>query len=248
MRLEGKVVVITGGASGIGRAAVEKFAREGATVIACDTDERGLETLEREFSQLGGKIVGKKLNVTDRGAVGELVKSLKEEFGRIDGLINNAGTTRDALLQRMSEADWDLVIEVNLKGVFNMTQAVAPVMLSQGSGSIVNTSSIVGVYGNIGQTNYAATKGGVIAMTKSWAKELTRKGANIRVNAVAPGFIKTPMTDKMPEKIIQPLEDKIPLKRMGLPEEVASVYLFLISDEASYITGQVIGVDGGLVI
>ncbi|HNQ70636.1 MULTISPECIES: 3-oxoacyl-[acyl-carrier-protein] reductase [Mesotoga] len=248
MRLEGKVVIITGGASGLGKAAVEKFAREGAIVYACDMDVEGLDNLKKEFSELPGKVIPKRLNVTDRPAITELVGEIKSEFGRIDGLINNAGVTRDALIQRMSEEDWDLVINVNLKGVFNMTQAVAPVMIDQGYGSIVNTSSIVGVYGNIGQSNYSASKGGVIAMTKTWAKELTRKGAKIRVNAVAPGFIKTPMTEKMPEKILVALEEKIPLKRMGLPEEIANVYFFLISDESSYLTGQVIGVDGGLVI
>lgn len=248
VRLEGKVVIITGGASGLGKAAVEKFAREGAIVYACDMDVEGLDNLKKEFSELPGKVIPKRLNVTDRPAITELIGEIKSEFGRIDGLINNAGVTRDALIQRMSEEDWDLVINVNLKGVFNMTQAVAPVMIDQGYGSIVNTSSIVGVYGNIGQSNYSASKGGVIAMTKTWAKELTRKGAKIRVNAVAPGFIKTPMTEKMPEKILVALEEKIPLKRMGLPEEIANVYFFLISDESSYLTGQVIGVDGGLVI
>ena len=248
VRLEGKVVIITGGASGLGKAAVEKFAREGAIVYACDMDVEGLDNLKKEFSELPGKVIPKRLNVTDRPAITELVGEIKSEFGRIDGLINNAGVTRDALIQRMSEEDWDLVINVNLKGVFNMTQAVAPVMINQGYGSIVNTSSIVGVYGNIGQSNYSASKGGVIAMTKTWAKELTRKGAKIRVNAVAPGFIKTPMTEKMPEKILVALEEKIPLKRIGLPEEIANVYFFLISDESSYLTGQVIGVDGGLVI
>ncbi|PIJ63346.1 beta-ketoacyl-ACP reductase [Mesotoga sp. H07.pep.5.3] len=248
MRLEGKVVIITGGASGLGKAAVEKFAREGAIVYACDMDVEGLDNLKKEFSELPGKVIPKRLNVTDRPAITELIGEIKSEFGRVDGLINNAGVTRDALIQRMSEEDWDLVINVNLKGVFNMTQAVAPVMIDQGYGSIVNTSSIVGVYGNIGQSNYSASKGGVIAMTKTWAKELTRKGAKIRVNAVAPGFIKTPMTEKMPEKILVALEEKIPLKRIGLPEEIANVYFFLISDESSYLTGQVIGVDGGLVI
>ena len=246
--MEGKVVIITGAASGLGKASVEKFAKEGAIVIACDMDDAGLERLGVEYTELPGEVAPKKLNVTDRVAIAELVSFIKEKYGRIDGLINNAGVTRDALIQRMKEEDWDLVIDVNLKGVFNMTQAVAPVMLDQGSGSIVNTSSVVGVYGNIGQSNYAATKGGVIAMTKTWAKELTRKGAKIRVNAVAPGFIKTPMTEKIPEKIIQNLEEKIPLKRMGLPEEVADLYFFLISDESTYVTGQVIGVDGGLVI
>jgi len=248
VRMEGKVVIITGGASGLGKAAVEKFAGEGAIVYACDMDVEGLDNLKKEFSALPGKVIPKRLNVTDRPAIAELINEIKSEFGHIDGLVNNAGVTRDALIQRMSEEDWDMVINVNLKGVFNMTQAVAPVMIDQGRGAIVNTSSIVGVYGNIGQSNYSASKGGVIAMTKSWAKELTRKGAKIRVNAVAPGFIKTPMTEKMPEKILTSLEEKIPLKRMGLPEEIANVYFFLISDESSYLTGQIIGVDGGLVI
>jgi 3-oxoacyl-[acyl-carrier protein] reductase len=146
----------------------------------------------------------------------------------------------------MSEQDWNAVINVNLTGVFNMTQAVAPHMMKAQKGSIINTSSVVGIYGNIGQTNYAATKGGVIAMTKTWAKELARKGAQIRVNAVAPGFIRTPMTEKVPEKVIEAVLSRTPLARMGEPEEVAYVYLFLASDESSYITGQVIGVDGGL--
>jgi 3-oxoacyl-[acyl-carrier protein] reductase len=248
VRLKEKVVIITGAASGIGKAAAKLFCKEGATVVACDLNEELLQALKAETKDFAGEIYPKKLNVTDREAIKELVEEIKEKFGKIDGLVNNAGITRDALLQRMTEENWDMVINVNLKGVFNMTQFVAPVMLKQGYGSIVNTSSIVGIYGNIGQTNYAATKGGVIAMTKTWAKEFTRKGANIRVNAVAPGFIKTPMTEKIPEKIVKMVEERIPLKRMGTPEEIANVYLFLISDESSYITGQVIGVDGGLVI
>ncbi|MBO8166656.1 MAG: 3-oxoacyl-[acyl-carrier-protein] reductase [Kosmotoga sp.] len=248
MRLKGKVVIITGAASGIGRASAKKFCEEGAIVIACDLNEELLKSLVDESKGLAGEVVVKKLSVTDREAIKNLVEELKEKYGKIDGLVNNAGITRDALIQKMSEEDWDAVVDVNLKGVFNMTQFVAPVMLNQGHGAIVNTSSVVGVYGNIGQTNYSATKGGVIAMTKTWAKEFTRKGANIRVNAVAPGFIKTPMTEKVPEKVIKYMEEKIPLKRMGNPEEIANVYLFLISDESSYITGQIIGVDGGLVL
>jgi len=247
MRLEGKICIITGAASGIGRAAALLFAKEGATVIACDVLEEELEKLCEENAG-AGIIDTYFLNVTDRERIKEVVEKVVEKYGKIDVLVNNAGITRDALLLRMKEEDWDKVIEVNLKGVFNMTQMVAPVMLKEGKGSIINTSSIVGVYGNIGQTNYAATKAGVIGMTKTWAKELARKGAQIRVNAVAPGFIKTPMTEKVPEKIIKVLNEKIPLKRMGEPEEVAKVYLFLASDESSYITGQVIGVDGGLVV
>ncbi|AKI96604.1 3-oxoacyl-[acyl-carrier-protein] reductase [Kosmotoga pacifica] len=248
MRLEGKVVIITGAASGIGRASARKFCEEGAIVIACDLNEELLNSLAEETKDLPGEVIPKRLSVTDREAIKALVAEIKDKYGRIDGLVNNAGITRDALIQKMSEEDWDAVINVNLKGVFNMTQFVVPVMIGQGYGSIVNTSSVVGVYGNIGQTNYAATKGGVIAMTKTWAKEFTRRGAKIRVNAVAPGFIKTPMTEKVPEKVIKMMEEKIPLKRMGEAEEIANVYLFLISDESSYITGQVIGVDGGLVL
>ncbi|MFW6122017.1 MAG: 3-oxoacyl-[acyl-carrier-protein] reductase [Petrotogales bacterium] len=248
MRLEGKVTIITGAASGIGRTAAKVFCKEGAIVVACDLDEESLKELKNECSNISGELVPCKLNVTDRRAIEKMVTEIKEKYGIIDGLVNNAGITRDALLRRMKEEDWDAVINVNLKGVFNMTQFVAPVMINQRSGSIVNTSSIVGVYGNIGQTNYAATKGGVIAMTKTWAKEFTRKGAAIRVNAVAPGFINTPMTEKVPEKIIKSLEEKIPLKRFGEPEEIAYMYLFLISDESSYITGQCIGVNGGLTI
>ncbi len=248
MRLEGKVVIITGAGSGIGRASVKRFCEEGATVIGCDIDVEQLSSLASECKELKGKMIPKKLDVTDRTAVQATIDEIKNYYGRIDGLINNAGVTRDGLLQKISEEDWDMVIDVNLKGVFNMTQFVIPVMLEQGTGSIVNTSSIVGVYGNIGQTNYAASKAGVNAMTKTWAKEFTRKGAKIRVNSVAPGFTKTPMTEKVPEKILAALEERIPLKRMGEPEEIADVYLFLISDESSYVTGQVIGVDGGLVL
>ncbi|MFO7881769.1 MAG: 3-oxoacyl-[acyl-carrier-protein] reductase [Kosmotogaceae bacterium] len=248
MRLEGKVTIITGAASGIGRTAAKLFCKEGAMVVACDVDEKSLNELKTECANNTGELLPWKLNVTDRDEIEKMVNEIKEKYGRIDGLVNNAGITKDALLKRMKEEDWDAVIDVNLKGVFNMTQFVAPVMINQGSGSIVNTSSIVGVFGNIGQTNYSATKGGVIAMTKTWAKEFTRKGAAIRVNAVAPGFINTPMTEKVPEKIINSLEEKIPLKRFGEPEEIANIYLFLISDESTYLTGQCIGVNGGLTI
>jgi 3-oxoacyl-[acyl-carrier protein] reductase len=239
MRLEGKVCIITGAGSGIGRAAAELFAKEGAIVIACDVSEATYEHPNIHFY---------KLDVTDRNRIAEVVKDVVEKFGKIDVLVNNAGITRDALIQNMTEEDWDKVINVNLKGVFNMTQAVVPYMLEAGKGSIINTSSVVGVYGNIGQTNYAATKAGVIGMTKTWAKEFARKGAQIRVNAVAPGFIKTPMTEKVPEKILTMMAERAALKRLGEPIEVAYVYLFLASDESSYITGQVIGVDGGLIL
>ncbi|AEH51319.1 3-oxoacyl-[acyl-carrier-protein] reductase [Pseudothermotoga thermarum] len=248
MRLEGKVCIITGAASGIGKAASLLFAKEGAVVCACDVSKEALENLVQEASGLAGKVDPYVLDVTNREQVSKVVEEIVNKYGKIDVLVNNAGITRDALLLKMTEEEWDAVINVNLKGVFNMTQAVAPHMIKAGKGSIINTSSVVGIYGNIGQTNYAATKAGVIGMTKTWAKELARKGAQIRVNAVAPGFIKTPMTEKVPEKIIEAVLARTPLARMGTPEEVAYVYLFLASDESSYVTGQVIGVDGGLVI
>ncbi|MCG0278619.1 MAG: 3-oxoacyl-ACP reductase FabG [Thermanaeromonas sp.] len=246
MRLKDKVTIITGGAKGIGKETALLFAREGAKVVICDFDEEaGQKTLE-ELRATGAAALFFKVDVTDRASVQAMVEATKKEFGRIDILINNAGITSDALLTKMTEEQWDKVIAVNLKGVFNCTQAVVPVMLEQGSGVILNASSVVGVYGNIGQTNYAATKAGVIGMTKSWAKELGRKG--IRVNAVAPGFILTDMTAKVPQKILDMMKEKTPLGRLGLPQDVAAAYLFLASDEASYINGQVLGVDGGLMI
>mgnify|MGYP000613183507 FL=1 len=250
MRLKDKVCIITGAASGIGKAATLLFLKEGAKVAACDVSEQALENLKikAESEGLSEGLKTYKLDVTDREAIANVVKDIVDTFGRIDVLVNNAGITRDQLLVRMSEEDWDAVINVNLKGVFNMTQAVVPQMIKQNKGSIINTSSVVGIYGNIGQTNYAATKAGVIGMTKTWAKELARKGAQVRVNAVAPGFIKTPMTEKIPQKIVDRVVERIPLGRFGEPEEVARVYLFLASDESNYITGQVIGVDGGLTL
>ncbi|WP_041082470.1 3-oxoacyl-[acyl-carrier-protein] reductase [Thermotoga profunda] len=246
MRLEGKVCIITGAASGIGREASLLFAKEGAIVCACDLVKEQLDKLVEDANNLPGKIDPYLLNVTKREDVFKVVEEIATKYGKIDVLVNNAGITRDALLVKMTEEEWDAVINVNLKGVFNMTQAVAPYMIKAQKGSIINTSSVVGIYGNVGQTNYAATKGGVIAMTKTWAKELARKGAQIRVNAVAPGFIKTPMTEKVPDKIIEAVATRTPLARMGEPVEVANVYLFLASDESSFVTGQVIGVDGGL--
>ncbi len=246
MRLEGKVCIITGAASGIGKAASLLFAKEGATVCACDLSQQALDALVKEAEGLSGKVDPYVLDVTNREQVFKVVEEIANKYGKIDVLINNAGITKDALLVKMTEQEWDAVINVNLKGVFNMTQAVAPYMMRAQKGSIINTSSVVGIYGNIGQTNYAATKAGVIGMTKTWAKELARKGAQIRVNAVAPGFIKTPMTEKVPEKIIEAVTTRTALARMGTAEEVAYVYLFLASDESSYVTGQVIGVDGGL--
>ncbi len=248
MRLKDKVCIITGAASGIGRAATPLFLQEGAKVAAFDVNEDSLKKLKEDSGNLKENLTTYIVDVSKFEEVKEAVGDVFKKFGKIDVLINNAGITRDALIEKLEEKDWDAVINVNLKGVFNMTKAVYPYMLKAGRGSIVNTSSVVGIYGNIGQTNYAATKAGVIGMTKTWAKEFSRKGAAIRVNAVAPGFIETPMVEKIPDKLKEFFQKKIALKRFGKPEEVARVYLFLASDESSYITGQVIGVDGGAVI
>nr|WP_321481634.1 beta-ketoacyl-ACP reductase [uncultured Cohaesibacter sp.] len=243
--LKDKVCIVTGGAQGIGRCTVETFATEGAAkVFACDMNLDAMSDYKDRFSN----IEAVELNVCDRDAIHAFIEKIKQEHGKIDVLVNNAGVTRDNLLDRMSEKDWDMVIDVNLKGVFNMTQAVSPVMIANGSGSIVTMSSVVGTDGNIGQTNYAATKAGVIAMTKSWAKEFSRKGAQVRANCVAPGFIKTPMTKDLPEKVISYMESKTPLGHMGEAEDIAQGVLFLASDRARFITGQVLKIDGGLVI
>ena len=240
MRVEGKVCVVTGGARGIGKCIVERLAEEGAKMVfSCDM-------LEGDYSQVN--IRHEKLNVANRDEVKAFADKVIAEFGQIDVLVNNAGITRDALLRKMSEEQWDMVIDVNLKGVFNMTQAISPVMVKNKKGSIINMSSVVGLFGNVGQTNYAATKGGVISMAQTWSKELARKGAQVRANCIAPGFIKTPMTKDLPEKVIQYMEEKTPLGRMGDPEDIANAVLFLASDESSFITGQTIAVTGGLVI
>jgi len=252
MRLANKVALITGGAAGIGKATAERFAEEGAKVVICDVAEQvGQETAKT----IGRDARFYKMNVTDRAAVQMCVDDIAQKLGRIDVLVNNAGIVRDAqlikvkdgaLTGQMSEADFDLVISINLKGVFNCTQAVAPYMIKQGSGVILNASSVVGLDGNFGQTNYVATKAGVIGMTKVWARELGRYG--IRVNAVAPGFIATDILKAMPEKIIEGMKSHTPLGRMGQPRDIANAYLFLASDEASFITGEVLRVDGGIVV
>ena len=252
MRLKDKVCLITGGAAGIGKATAIKFANEGAKVVLCDVDPEAGEALAKE---LGNGAVFYKVDVTDRDAVQEWVDDVIDNFGRVDVLVNNAGITRDGLfvkykngevVSQMSEDAFDLVIKVNLKGVFNCAQAVTPQMIKQGGGVILNASSIVGLYGNFGQTNYAATKFGVIGMTKTWSRELGRY--NIRVNAVCPGFILTEMVQKMPENILEGLAAKTPLGRMGKPEEIANLYSWLASDEASYISGTAISIDGGMVL
>ncbi len=252
MRLQDKVCIVTGGAAGIGRATAERFAEEGATVIICDLNE---EQGQKTADVIGPAAAFVRVNVADRQAVGEFVDGVVAKFGRVDVLVNNAGVLRDGtlvkvkdgvLVKQMSEADFDLVISVNLKGVFNCTQAVAPHMIRQGSGVILNASSIVGLDGNFGQTNYVATKSAVIGMTKVWARELGRSG--IRVNAIAPGFTATEMVAPMPENILDGMRGRTPLGRLGEPRDIANAYLFLASDEASFITGEVLRVDGGIVV
>lgn len=243
--LEGKNALITGGARGIGKSIAVRFAAEGANVAFSDLkyDEFAVE-LEKELSAFGIKAKGYAADASSFDASEELVNKVAEDFGRIDILVNNAGITRDNLLLRMPEADWDLVIKVNLKSIFNMTKAVQKVMLKQCYGSIINMSSVVGIEGNAGQTNYSASKAGLIGFTKSIAQELGSR--NIRCNAVAPGFIETHMTAQLPEDIRKEWITKIPLRRGGKPEDVADVTLFLASELSSYVTGQVISVCGGM--
>jgi 3-oxoacyl-[acyl-carrier protein] reductase len=252
MRLNGRIALVTGGAAGIGKATAQKFAAEGATVVICDLNE---EVGQATAGELGADAAFYKLNVADRAAVQEWVDAVVARYGRIDVLVNNAGIVRDGqlvrvkdgeLVKQMAEADFDSVIAVNLKGVFNCTQAVAPVMIRQGGGVILSASSVVGLDGNFGQTNYVATKAGVIGMSKVWARELGKFG--VRVNVVAPGFTATEILSAMPEKVIDGMLARTPLGRMGQPEDIANAYLFLASDEASFISGAVLRVDGGLVV
>jgi len=243
--LTNKICLVTGAAQGIGRCIVETFAKQNALlVIGCDMNIGGMADLEKTYSNVRSL----ELNVCDRQTIENAVNQLKEEFGRIDVLVNNAGVTRDNLIDKMTEDQWDTVVDVNLKGVFNMTQAIAPLMMENEQGAIITMSSVVGTDGNIGQSNYAATKGGVIAMTKGWAKEFSRKGAKVRVNCVAPGFVETQLTVNLPEKVIDFMTAKTPLRRMGKPTDIAEGVLFLASDRASFITGQTLKIDGGLVI
>lgn len=241
MKLEGKVVVITGGAGGLGKESSFLFASEGAQVVVADYHEHSAEETAREVNG-----VGLGVDVSKRDQVERMVSEVIQQFGKIDILINNAGITMDSTLVKMTQDQWDTVISINQTGVFHCTQAVIPHMIKEGFGRIINTSSIVGRMGNFGQTNYAASKAAVIAMTQTWAKELGRKG--ITVNAVAPGFIMTPMTEKMPEKVLQGMKEKVSLQRLGTPRDIANAYLFLASNESSYINGAVIPVDGGLSI
>ncbi len=245
MRLENKVAIITGAGSGIGKETALLFAKEGAKVVVADMNEKaGEETVAQIRKNGEGFFV--KLDVSNREQAKQVVKITLEKYGRIDILINNAGIVQDAFLSKMTEEQWDKVINVNLKGVFNCTQAVVEVMMNQGNGVIINTSSIVGLNGNVGQVNYAATKAGLIGMTKTLAKELGKKG--IRVNAVAPGFIATPMTSNVPEKILEMMKEKTPLRRLGEAKDIANAYLYLASDDANFVNGAVLSVDGGLII
>lgn len=242
MRLANKTAIITGGARGIGRAAAELFTREGATVVIWDMLDEGEDTAQTLRDQ-GYTATFMRVSVTDVPSVEEAVRAVLEQFGQIDILVNNAGITRDRTLLKMSHLEWQQVIDVNLTGVFNCTKAVVPHMVERKYGRIICTSSVVGIHGNFGQTNYAATKAGVVAMCRTWAKELGPKG--ITANAVAPGFIRTDMTDAMPEEARQATIQLIPAKRMGEPLDIAYAYLYLASDEASFVNGQVLGVNGG---
>ncbi len=253
--LRGKVVIVTGAAAGIGLATVRQFASEGCRVAAWDVNGAGQEALLHELSALGGEPLFRKTNVCDSRDVEAGVQDIVARWNTVDVLINNAGITRDAQFVKwkdgavaatMTEEAFDSVISVNLKGTFLCSRAVVPHMIRQGSGVILNASSVVGLYGNFGQTNYAATKAGVIAFAQTWSRELAKY--NIRVNAIAPGFTATEMVQKMPEKVIQAMISHIPLGRMGKPEDMAEAYVWLASDAASFITGTVLSVDGGFVL
>ena len=244
-RLQNKMAIITGGANGIGKTAALRFAEEGAKVVIWDLNEEGGVATTKAIESNGGVAKFQKVNTADFEAVKAATEAVYGQFGQIDILVNNAGITRDSTLKKMTQEQWQSVIDVNLTGVFNCTKLISPYMVAQGSGRIISTSSIVGLYGNFGQTNYVAAKAGVIGMTKVWAREFGRKG--ITANAVAPGFIATEMTDKIPTEVAEGIKAKIPLGRMGKPVDIANAYVFLASEEASYINGTVISVDGGMV-
>lgn len=244
-----KVAVITGAARGLGRAGAERFLSSGNWRTALF--DVNTELLEKAAKELGEKygadnVMWLKVDITSGESVDAAMKTVIEKLGRIDALINNAGVTRDAMLHKMQEKDWDMVLNVNLKGAFLCTKAVAPHMKERKSGAIINTSSVVGLYGNIGQSNYAASKFGIIGLTKTWAKEMGRDG--IRVNAVAPGYTMTEMLGSVPEKILTSVAEKTPLKRLGRPEDIANAYFFLANDDSAFVTGNILSVDGGLVI
>lgn len=274
MRLKDKVAIITGAGRGIGRATAIRFAQEGAFVVAADLEFDKAQAVADEINAISrerakaektatdqgsngasaeqvsvaelGQALPVEVDVSNRASVDLMVQRALDRFGRIDVLVNNAGIVRDAQLYKLSEQNFDLVIDVNLKGVFNCTQAVVQTMIAQGSGVILSTGSIVAPYGNFGQTNYVASKAGVVGMTKVWARELGPRG--IRANVVAPGFIETRLTDGIPDKVMEKLMERIPLGRLGKPDDVANAFVWLASDEASYVTGHTFAVDGGAVI
>lgn len=237
MRLNGKVAIVTGAARGLGGEMAQLFAKEGAKVIAADMMELTYEAENVEYF---------KLNVTDTKNCEEIFNYAVEKYGKIDVLVNNAGITRDTLTKKMTDEQWNLVLDVNLKGVFNLTRLVGPHMQANGGGSIISTSSVVGVFGNIGQANYAATKAGVIGLTKTWAKEFAMKGGNVRVNCIAPGYTMTDILKTVPQDLLDKFAAMTMLGRLGQPIEIANAALFLASDESSYITGQTLQVDGGM--
>ena len=246
MRLRDNVAIITGAGQGIGEATAVKFAKEGARVAVCDINAASVEGTVALITESGGRAIGFVVDVTKKASIARMVEGVMAKWGRIDTLVNNAGIVEDAQFKNMSDDQFDRVIDVNLKGVYNCTKAVVDIMLAQNSGCILNASSIVGIYGNFGQTNYAATKFGVIGMVKTWARELGSKG--IRANAICPGYISTPILASMPAKVLKMIEDKVPMGRLGQPEEIANTYAWLASDEASYINGAVIEVSGGVTI
>ncbi len=247
MKIENKVTMITGAARGIGREIALLFAQEGADLAICDVNADVLAATQKEIeAATGRKVIAEKVDVTSGQEVTDFVKKILDNFGRLDILVNNAGITKDNLILRMSDEQWDAVISVNLKGAFNCIKAAARPMMKARSGRIVNMASIIGIMGNAGQANYAASKGGLIALTKTVAKELGSR--NINVNAIAPGFIRTDMTDKLTDEAKQKLLEFVPLGRMGETGDVAKLALFLASDDAGYITGQVVKVDGGMVM
>ena len=245
-RAQDKVVIITGGASGIGRVSALRFAAEGATVVIWDIDKAKAEATRGEIEAAGGQALAMQVDTARPEQATAAAQAVHDQFGRIDVLINNAGITRDATLRKMTLAQRQQVLDVNLTGVFVCAQAVAPYMEAQRSGRIINTSSVVGLYGNFGQSNYAATKAGLIGLTKTLARELGKY--NITVNAVAPGFMATEMLATIPEKVLDALKSRTPLGRLGKPEDIAAAYLFLASDEAGYVSGTVLSVDGAITI
>ncbi|MBN2504446.1 MAG: 3-oxoacyl-ACP reductase FabG [Bacilli bacterium] len=237
MKLKNKVAVVTGGAKGIGAEIAKEFAKEGAIVIAADMGQMSYEM---------ENVIPYELNVTDVDGCKNFYEEIIAKYGKIDVLVNNAGITRDSMTRKMTDEQWDLVLNVNLKGLFNLVRYIGPQMEEIGGGSIINISSVVGVYGNIGQANYSASKAGVLGLTMTWAKEFARKGVPVRVNAIAPGYVMTDILKTVPQDLLDKFAALTMLKRLGEPEEIAKVALFLASDDSSYITGQTINVNGGM--